>query len=368
MEKKRKYLIFSKVIEVNYNNEIESPILMRELELYKKVRNDVTPDIVISLNRFQNESKIIASNPKPCRILENGFEFEYLSCTTRWTIDNNRIFVNFHLKDRSRNIIKKFYRSYFSHIYELVGMLFHENVLLPTILMFFSAELAVLHGSTIADKDGNAYLLSGTGGTGKTSSSLQFLLKDNLYFLSDDMCVVDKTGKIFSNFAYPKIYFYNTINQKDIEKKVLHTASLLDRFNWKFWTFLNKSVFRRIPPQVLYDNRILFEGKLKRIFILFRCNVSQAVFSTLDKNAFVNLSVEIIKAEWSRLLFNYLISYKFNNESLGKKSIVDMDIIVNNFKLIYASLYDKSEVYLVKIPFESKPEELYSFIRKKIID
>lgn len=367
MQKNQKYSMFSKIVEVNYNDKIESSILMKELDLYKKIRNDTEADILIKIDDVQKEDETIASNPNTCHVFENGFKFEYPFCTTKWTIDE-KIIINFYLKDRSRNILRKFHRNYFCHTYELVGMLFHENVMLPTLLMFFSEELAVLHGSAIADKNGNAYLFTGTGGTGKTSSSLQLLLKDRLYFLTDDMCVVDKGGKIFSNFSYPKIYSYNTINQKDIKKKVLYNASLLDKFHWGFGTTLNRGVFRRVPPQVLYDNRTLFEGKLKRIFVLFRCSVSEGLFSPLGKDAFVNSSAEIIKTEWSSLLFNFLMWNKFNHEALGKKSIVDMDRIMANLRLTYAQLYEMSDIYLVKLPFDLKPEELHSFFRKKVLD
>ena len=45
-----------------------------------------------------------------------------------------------------------------------------------------------------------------------------------------------------------------------------------------------------------------------------------------------------------------------------------MDKIENNLKLIYKTLYETSEVYLVKIPFDFKPEGLHSFLRKKVIE
>lgn len=367
IQNKQKYMIFSKVVEINYNNNIESTILMNELSLYEKAKNNSEADIIINIEDVKSKKGMIASNPRACRLFEDGFEFEYTLCTVNWKIDNKKIIVNFCLKNRSKTLFKNFFfKNYFYHSFELIGMLIHECVLLPAILMFFSEELVVLHGSAFADGDGNAYLVTGVGGSGKTSSSMHFLLKDGLYFLSDDMCLVNKNGKIFSNFAYPKIHFYNTINQKDIEKKILQEASLLTKLHWEFSASFNRQVFRRISPKLFYDNRILLEGRVKKIFVLFRCNVLECIIDTFDKNSFVDFYTGIIVAEWNSLLFEFLIWNKFNHKALRKENVVDMDVIISNLKSIYAQLFDISDIYLVKIPFDLKPEQLYSFLRKKL--
>ena len=121
-------------------------------------------------------------------------------------------------------------------------------------------------------------VVEGIIGVGKTSLELSMIQKNNFKFLADDVCLIDKNSNIWPNYAFPKIYRYNTQNKQEIEKKILKNRGYIDRFQWHFFKlFPNKPIRRRINPKIFYDNKVGVKSKLSDYYIFSKVTLKSSI-------------------------------------------------------------------------------------------
>ena len=178
--------------------------------------------------------------------------------------------IDLIIDENQRSFIQKYNGIQHTHPFEDIGRIFHELVLIPS-LFFFADSIALIHGSALETKNNDSIIIGGAGGVGKTSLELFLIFNKNLKFLADDIVIVDKDKFVWPNYAYPKIYGYNTKENKDLEKKVLQKRGVLDKAQWLFKKSLTgRPVRRRVNPKIFYNGSISNGSKLSDYFILFR--------------------------------------------------------------------------------------------------
>lgn len=267
-----------------------------------------------------------------------------------WIIANNKelnIYINFN--ENNKNFIKKFKGIQYSYPYEDIGQIFHELVLIPS-LFFFPDDISIIHGSAVQTINDKTLLIGGTGGVGKTSLELSMIHYNNFKFLSDDISIIDKDFNIWPNYAFPKIYRYNTVNKKEIEKKLLKNRKILDKFQWNFFKlFPNKPIRRRVDPRIFYDNKIGDKSELSNYFILFKGNYNDFNIKEISPEKAANISIEIIKTEYS-VFFKHIFWHKINRMLLEDKIIIDEKIILKKWFDLQKKVFNKCTCNLVEIP------------------
>ena len=361
----RSYKIASKNFTINYGSGSASKILQKELSLYEETSGKA--DIIIDINGELGKKEALSKNPGIHEEIENGFRCNFGPAEVTWFQSKEALHVNLALDENKKSLIQKFYGIQYTHPYEDIGRVFHELVLIPT-LFFFPADLTLIHGSALETNDNNAIIVGGAGGVGKTSLELFLTLKNNFKFLADDITIVDKNKFIWPNYAFPKIYEYNTRNKKEIEKKVLQKRGLLDKLQWMFTKKLtHRSIRRRINPEVFYNGAISKGGKLSDYFILFRGNYNDFEIKPISVEKAVETSLEIIKTEYD-VFFKQLHWHKYNRYLLGSKTIIDANNIIMKWQILQKNILNNCRCYKVKIPLRddiTKLEKQFSSFLKK---
>jgi len=343
---KKKYKIGSKVIEIHFDGSPASHLLREELSLYES--SSSIPDIVIKINpKKNNDTRIFTRNPSNHENIDSGFRCYSGDSIVSWR-KKEKIFVDFIFRGGKPSIKEKFRHIQFMHPFEKVGQVFHELVLIPS-LHFFSADVTVIHGSALEDPKGNAIILTGTGGVGKTTLELELGLKKNYKFLSDDMSILDSKGKVWPNYAFPKIYAYNTNVDRKIEEKIFENRNFLDKLQWNILKRRGQSVRRRVNPYLFFDKRISRGAKISKLFILFRGSYKHLSIEKIPAERVVEMNIEVIKSEYQQF-YRHLNWHKFNCLGRDQPPQLDLNKLLNDWQKLQNTIFSKTSCNLVKIP------------------
>lgn len=212
-------------------------IIQKELSYYPQVPenadcitlyyNSKEDSRTSSTEKFYRNPKSIYWTPRILGESGNG-------CIVFRDFETNTISVTQQLNHASMIIkaVQKFRDIQFYSRDAWAGQSLIENVLIPTI--FFQPDKCVLHGSAICSDKGAVTIFGGTGGTGKTSSLLKIAKEPQTFFVCDDLCPVNKNGKVYPNYAYPKIYAYNTINNNELKRTILKNDGMIGKLQWAY--------------------------------------------------------------------------------------------------------------------------------------
>jgi hypothetical protein len=139
-------------------------------------------------------------------------------------------------------------------------------------LVSLSKAGSIVHGATLVNPSGGAVLLTGWGGVGKTSSTIQLIRKYGYKGLSDDISFIDSTGHAHYNPLRAHIYPYNLENLPYLQKQLFETRSFLDRINWMLYGKNGVRAVRRVQLDMLYghDNVLKGSAPLQHILYLVR--------------------------------------------------------------------------------------------------
>jgi hypothetical protein len=351
MELTKNYKMASQNVTINYGDGAASSILKRELSLYGLTNS--SPDIIIKINSGDGESETLANNPSIHEELKDGFRCHFGVTSVLFRKERKVLHIEMAFDENQRNWRRKIRNIQYSHPFEDIGQVFHELVLIPS-LFFFPERLTLIHGSALEYAPDKVLILAGTGGVGKTSLEMELIFKKGYKFLSDDITFLGQDGSIYPNYAFPKIYAYNTIDNKGMEEKLLCGRNIFDRIQW----FLKKKsspfgVRRRVNPFIFFEGKLSNGGKLKKSFLLFRGNYENFSLEKMTPEKVAEVNLEIIKAEYS-VFFNHLYWHNVNNRGLNRPSIISVDYILNTWMDIQYRTFKNCECYLVKVPLKSK--------------
>ena len=362
---KKTYNIGSKIIEVHYGQGPASKILEKELSLYRL--SELSPSIIIKING-KNKKKIISRSPKIHGEFKNGFICNFNDCSVSWERRGKILYVNFIFDEYKKNWFRKFRGIQYTHPFEDVGQVFHELVLVPS-LYFFSRDISLIHGSSVSNSKGEVVLFTGTGGVGKTFIELESILKHGYSFLADDISILGNNGKIYSNFAFPKIYDYNTIGEKYILEKIFENRNMLDKFSWFFKNkVLHSTVRRRINPFKFFRGKICYEGNLSKLFFVFPSSISSPSLNLISPDKAAKMNIDILKSEYA-IFHKYLYWHRFNRSLLNMGLLLDIDNVFNDWFYLQKKVLSNVACYLMKVPISDlkRKESIRSLINTTLI-
>ena len=356
-----KKIIFGYYFQFELNGHFAE--LEEELSFYPdyETEPDESRRIIISIVDKPG-SDTISTNPSSINVFETGFAMNLGYALIRWNLSSlkdNIIKIEL-IPGKGHKGLRGFVKRFRSIGYEIfpedIGKIIHELILVP--VTFFFKDKIILHGASLYNKvHKRSIVLGGTGGVGKTSALLRLGKGKDWVFLSDDIVVVDSEGIIYPNYSYPKIYAYNTMNNKPLERLILKKNGLPGKFQWKSIKRYNRSrVRRRLSPDLLYNTDYL-EPALDCNLFLFRCNHPKSTgVERIDSKISTQLEMQIILAEYDTF-FRYLRWYEYNAMGLGLEAYAKMDEFVENYSALSEEVFSKANNYLFKLGTNSSFEE-----------
>ncbi|MDH5676831.1 MAG: hypothetical protein OEZ06_32245 [Myxococcales bacterium] len=350
-----KKLIFGRSVEINCRIPATGELLQRELSNYPdhrgptRVSIEITPDLPIPDEH--------ARNPVTHATFHGGFAARFPTCEVSFRT-GQRLSIRVATSDTSS--LRQRVTSFLSHPEnatpaESFGQAFHELVLVPSV--YFDSDLVPVHASAFQLSDGTAVLIGGTGGVGKTSLELSFCLGGEHPFVSDDIAVVDGTGQVWPNLAYPKIYAYNLAGSS-LRQRVLAGRPPLDLLHWHYRSRLMgpNSVRRRVDPGLFYGACAAGASQLAHYFVLRRDPVPEVQIEGLTPADAAAISTEIIQAEY-QILHNHLIWHEYNSRLRAMEPCLTIDETLARFRAVGERALSGARSHLVRIPNDMRHDE-----------
>lgn len=349
--------IFGYNIEIK-SDEPNSVLYKKLIESLKYYDESSENDIDIEINLFKKnkfnfkEYKLI--NPKIYYYDNNKTAICLSDKIIEKKLLKNKLCINIYLEYNTPKTIFNFLRKIISYEFkyssENFPQFFYEMILIP--MMCFEKERALIHCSSIACNN-KVIFLGGTGGVGKTSTLIELGREKKVSFVCDDILVIDKEN-FYENYAYPKIYAYNTIGDKKLEYDILKREGILSKIHWITKKKINPAkVRRKILPEEFYKIKDFNKKNLNKIYIILsRGNYEKMQLKSLEKNSAKEITKHIILTEYKKYI--EIVNYEIINKILydGHTNGDNFNHGLENWNNIYDHFFKNTDTYVLEIPKE----------------
>ena len=238
----------------------------------------------------------------------------------------------------------------------------HELILVPS--TYFFDDIVPIHAAAISSQS-KCLLLAGTGGVGKSSGLLSIYDNPAFSFMADDIAIIDDSGGVYGNMAWPKIYGYNCKNSQ-IKKKLLGDRNNIDKLNFYIRNRINPSLARRkIRPNLLFKSTESGRKPLTNLVYLFRQDVEEISIDNLDPCNAAKLSCSVMEAEYS-VFHNQIHWAEYNSDMQSSVSPLRMARVRKQWFDNYQSSFSVAKCVKIIIPARLGHEEYQVFINKFI--
>ncbi|WP_159522061.1 hypothetical protein [Sunxiuqinia indica] len=309
------------------------------------------------------------NNPSSHKLLKDGFTAKYPKYTICYYYKNSKLKIEVRLFKQGNKAIeylKKLYNIQYENIEERLTQIIWENCLYPAV--YFFPEYTLVHCSGFSYNNEEALLLGGTGGVGKTSLELELAKNENFGFLNDDIAILNKTGQVYPNLSWPKIYAYNLVHNKKIKDLIFANRSIDDKLAWKIkkGIFGSSKVRRTINPSELFSKATsLSPVPLKKYIFLSRGNYSKLKLKKFNTEKVAELNVSVLKTEFSDFE-KHLNWHYFNSVLADKKPIIDLEVVHRNWLKLNHDIFKDVACYIMEIPI-SMPHNRFKSSASKMI-
>jgi len=368
---KRVFEVFGKTVQLEFDEKVFIKV-NENLSMYPASKE--SPSIAIRIiqecdgEEWPYRSGGFLQNPSNHITYENGFGMRTGSTDVFFEKTEDQLEVEVRVKRGSylKRMLRRMISMEFSSTEDNISQFLHEIVFIP--FAFFFDSIMPIHASSFRTPSGKVDLIGGTGGVGKTSTELALCSKEGYAFVSDDFCIVDENGNVYPNLAYPKIYAYNTRDNKDLEKQLLRKESVLNKIHW----FLGKKlrgedkVRRKQSPSTLYKEYVSNKVKADNYFILVRTSDSKVIRAQKTTSKHANaFTLSILKNEYSAF-HKQLIWHQYNSMLAGQQAIVDLDKVFSGWKRLGSHFFENTNNYIVEIPIRIEHQQLIEGIESVI--
>jgi hypothetical protein len=344
-------IVFGRTIEFILDDEHESRYAAHELSLYPDAPQSTASDLRIT-DTFHRNVNPIAVNPSVHTEYEDGFAADFGNTLVAFFFRNGALSKIEYVSRRPTHGLRSWMEKARSRQYttnaEAIGQRLHELVLVPASLLMGAS--AALHAAALKAPDGEALIVGGTGGVGKTTAQLNLCIHHAYRFMADDITIVDGTGRVWPNYAYPKIYNYNLARDAAMAGLVMRDRGPVDRMHWHLYRLLApRGLRRRLSPDALSSPLDGNPSRLGRYVILMRSNVEAPTALRIPVRHACRLSAEILHTEYG-IFFRHLRWHAFNRWGSGRDPFVTVETLMSRWCNLCEGALAKADCELVFVP------------------
>lgn len=351
-----KFLIFGKVVEISINHKLQKQIeedIQANFSLYPIPVKGKKSDIHITIcNEFEN-IKIISQNPSIHLEITHGFIAKFMKYDVAYQFIDGRLLVQIKLKTTNNKIIRysrKINNIEYENIEGRISSIIHEIILVPA--TYFFDDFTLVHCFTFS-KANKTIMVGGTGGSGKTSLGLEFCMNRGYKYVNDDIAVVHKSGLVWPNLAFPKIYGYNLVGNRKLKKMIFQNRNLADKLTWeiKYSLLGSDKVRRKISPVTAFGSYQKEPVKLTGYYILSRVNEPEIRSDQLEHDKVAEVTSRIIQQEYFAFN-NHVLWHEINCQINGTSPILKLSKIHEKMNKINYQIMRELSCKLIKIPIK----------------
>lgn len=330
--------------------------LIRSIGAYPSCTNE-TADVEVHIEQqVGGAQRLISCNPAIFRKYRDSYVTDFGPAAVHWDLSQRPVLtvgLSTHSRSSKRQFLSRLRSMEYGTPTEKFEQILHELVLVPS--AYFFKDRIPVHASAVSI-DGQATLLAGSGGVGKTSAMLALRHEEGVAFVSDDIAVLSSDGNVYPNLAWPKIYGYN-LGGTQLKSELFKDRGLLDRFHFNLRARMDPSrVRRKMHPQDLYRRVGRDACKLCSVLYLFRENVSKLTIEQLDPAVASEMTIAIMETEY--VLFHRFLQWdRFNALASGSPILLDLREVLERWRQDLMSLFGRIPVRLLRIPIAMSPKD-----------
>lgn len=347
-------LIKEELIEENQNNKVDADI---ELDIdSKKIFDSYKPTHYSGKDAMNfNKSEYYV-----------GY-LEYLNYIVQNPFEKGKISLHIQLKEqsmtsRAKKKILSLKKVEYSDINRLIRSFILSYAVFWNVfqLGLLKKNCSFIHGSTL-QKNQSGFLLTGTGGSGKTSIAMQLLKEQDIKYLTEDFGIIRSDGITFYNPKAISLYRTDIDRGNPFATKAIENLSPEMKRKWKLLTSISsKNQLLKIPPSsFLGDNKIGKSCSLKSVIYLTRENCNFISFEELSINEFSERAAQASLVELKslsevlrRIKANSPLDYPYKSDFEIYQMMID----------IYQNAFSKSNRYMVHIPRKETSDSVSQFL------
>lgn len=358
-----KKIIFGKVYEFTSDPEYQG-LLNEALCLYKSATN--TADVKVDITKYRKARIVTSSNPSLHQKTSEGMNTKFAPVEVHWgRTGSGSLAIDAIMPPQKSGVVgylKKINSMEYPAEIETFEQILHELILVPS--CYFFSDIAPIHAACVG-RDSKAILLAGTGGVGKSSAMLTFRNHTEYEFVSDDISIIDGSGAIYGNMAWPKIYGYNCAGNS-IKSCLLAGRGLLDKLHFNIRYLLNPSrVRRKIRPDKLFKKYQSGKVDIAAIYYLVKEKVDRIQVTKLDEAVAVDMSVSVMNAEY-QIFHKFLDWENYNSLARQEKPVLSFENVLIDWRKVLAKAYSGIKIVKISIPLSLDHKEYQDSINALI--
>lgn len=240
--------------------------------------------------------------------------------------------------------------------YTLFWYVFHAVLL--------KKDCSFIHAGVVS-YDGNATVIAGTGGAGKTSTLSKILEDERYQYLSEDFGVVGESGKVFYNPKFMSIYASDTWNNQAILINYLRrNLKGLRKLKWEVArTLLRRNCMTKASARdVLGSHRICDESRVERVIYMVRTDTEHFKESTISAEELADRLTYVAFRETKRL--SETIRLIKANAPVGYKYPSETELL-RDTKSVYQRAFSQADRKLVLVPHKAVPDRVVGYLKQQ---
>ncbi|GEM_PF-5668388 len=329
----------------------------------REVMADITIDIT---EKLENQFSIYSGNN--FKYNRDLFRFNALSGRVDYTLSNpfsqKPSMLQVALK---RKTLKTRLRSL------LYGKeVFEKNIVLSYSLFWYIFQLKLmhkqktfLHAAIFSNHKGEAIAITGTGGSGKTSTLFKILEEGDYHYLAEDFGIVDAEGRSYYNPKPISIYATDMDYNPKILGRYYHTFSLFEKLFWRIQVgILKRDPVVKSSPYRILDGKIQKRAKLKKVLYFVREDREMFDIRKLQVDELVARCRSVAIRELKSMVE---VLSLFQANAPNSYPQYTLEAFHTDLSTIYHSCFNQTENYLVSIPIKATPSEIVHYLKQESI-
>ena len=252
------------------------------------------------------------------------------------------------------------YSNYFSRLENLAQDFISVAFRGIMLLVMLQKQGAFLHASAV-EKDGEATLFAGSGGTGKTSCCVRLVDESNYRFLSDDMTLINSNGIVCLYPKYINCFPYNLRWSDNLRSQGVESRPLFDKMHYKARSALGLRALRLVSPEKIWGwGKLGDRGHVSKVIHLVQGRSSSFEVKPAKSADLARENAQIFAEEFVDVL------EILANWHLLDPSIPDAARVTEEVQKIYERAFSKAVCFIVSVPYHASFERSFGFVRQLV--
>ena len=238
--------------------------------------------------------------------------------------------------------------------YSLFWYIFH--------IILLKKESSFIHAGIFAQGE-QATAITGTGGSGKTSTLFKILENAQYQYLSEDFGIISAQGEAYYNPKSLSIYASDAHNEQNILNDYVNKGMRgTQKLRWTFATrILRKNPLTKIPVlNLLSMDRTRRKARLSRVIYMIRGDVKESEACDISVGELVERTTNASFRELKWLCENMKL---INANAPHHYKYPSLNEIVEQTESIYEQAFANLNRQLVIVPYRSKPGDVVRFLQ-----